>query len=86
MKDGAETQPTERWIGCDLMRHQKDYGWGYKDLDEICGPYYYSCPLKYLDLVPIETYGGNDEWRENVRQYHARIAQKRRSRKLAHSR
>ena len=30
-------------------------------------PYYYSCPLKYLDLVPIDTYGGNAEWRDGVR-------------------
>ena len=31
-KDGAEVQPTERWIGCDMLRSQRDYGWGYKDI------------------------------------------------------
>jgi hypothetical protein len=53
-KDGVEVQNTERWIGCDLLRSQKGFGWGYKDLDESMGPYFYSCPLKYLDLVPID--------------------------------
>lgn len=78
LKDGEATQPQERWITCDLLRHQKDYGWGYKDLDESVHPYYYSCPLGYLDLVPLNTYGGNAEWREGVRAYHARRKEKRR--------
>ena len=77
VKDDQETQPTERWITCDLLRYQKDFGWGYKDLDESAHPYYYSCPLGYLDLVPIDTYGGNEEWREEVRSHHARRKQKR---------
>lgn len=76
-KNGTEVQPTERWIACDLMRYQKDYGWGYKDMDEAMHPYYYSCPLKYLNLVPIEQFGGNEEWRANVRRYHARQQAKR---------
>ena len=54
VKDGQEAKPTERWITCDLLRHQRDCGWGYKDMDESMYPYYFSCPLKYLDLVPIE--------------------------------
>lgn len=76
-KDGEQAQPTERWITCDLLRYQKDYGWGYKDMDESMHPYYYSCPLKYLDLVPIDIYGGNAEWRDGVRTHHARRQQKR---------
>ncbi len=74
-KDGQQVKPTERWITCDLLRYQD--GWGYKDLDESMHPYYYSCPAKYLDLVPIDTYGGNAEWRELVKQHHARRKQKR---------
>ena len=77
VKDGQEIQSTERWITCDLLRYQKDYGWGYKDMDESVHPYYFSCPLGYLDLVPIDTYGGNAEWREEVRSHHARRKQKR---------
>jgi hypothetical protein len=71
-KDGQQTQPDERWITCDLLRHQKDYGWGYKDMDESMHPYFYSCPLGYLRMVPIEQYGGNVEWRNGVQAYHAR--------------
>ncbi len=77
-----QTQPTERWIGCDLLRYQRDYGWGYKNMEESMHPYFYSCPLKYLDLVPIEQYGGHPEWRELVRAYHARQAEKRRHRQI----
>jgi hypothetical protein len=79
-KDGQTAQPTERWIICDLLRHQKDYGWGYKDMEESMHPYYYSCPLGYLEMVPIDQYGGHAEWRECVRHYHAQQAEKRRQR------
>lgn len=75
-KDGKEAQPTERWIACDLLRCQGG-AWGYKDLDEAMGPYYFSCPLGYLDLVPIEQFGGNAEWREGVKAHHTRAAEKR---------
>ena len=78
-KDEVEAQPTERWIGCDLLRYQSD-AWGYKDLDESMHPYYYSCPMKYLNLVPIQQYGGNEEWRAGVERYHARQQAKRKLR------
>ena len=54
-KDGQEVRPTERWITCDLLRYRKDDGWGYKDMDESMHPYFYSCPLGYLKMVPIRT-------------------------------
>ena len=38
MKNGAESSPKQRWIQCDLLRHQNGDGWGYKDLEESCGP------------------------------------------------
>ena len=79
-KDGEEVQPTERWITCDLLRYQKNFGWGYKDLDESVHPFYYSCPLKYLDLVPLDQFGGNPEWREGVRSHHARRKERRKQR------
>ncbi len=65
---------TERYIGCDLLRCERGYGWGYKDLCESVHPYYYSCPLAYLEMVPVAC----ETWRERVREYHAR--QKRRLR------
>jgi len=77
-KDGEQVKPVERWITCDLLRYRKDCGWGYKDMEESMHPYYYSCPLKYLDMVPIDQYGGNAEWREGVRANHARKRERRR--------
>ena len=70
-KDNREVQPTERWITCDLLQYRMGDGWGYKDMDESMGPFYYSCPLGYLEMVPIDQYGGNKQWREGVRNYHA---------------
>lgn len=61
---------TSRHIGCDLIRFDRDGGWGYKDMDESMHPYYYSCPLKYLDMVPVAC----EKWREGVRKYHAERA------------
>ena len=78
-KDG-QVKPVERWITCDLLRYQRDYGWGYKDMDESMHPYYYSCPLGYLEKVPIDQYGGNAEWRESVQDNHARQKERRRQR------
>jgi hypothetical protein len=78
-QDGRECQPTERWIQCDLLRYQQG-AWGYKDLEESMHPYLYSCPLKYLALVPLDRFGGNAEWRELVKLHHQRQAEKRKSR------
>lgn len=55
-----------RYIRCDLLRYYRNQGWGYKDMTESMGPYYYSCPKSYLAMTPVE----NAEWREKVLQYH----------------
>lgn len=59
-------------IGCYLLR-SNDREWGYKPLSEECGPFYYSCPLKFLDLVPERS----AEWRANVRLFHEQERAKR---------
>jgi hypothetical protein len=41
-------------------------------MEESMGPCYYSCPLKYLDLVPEPDNRYAKEWRIKVRAYHAR--------------
>ncbi|WP_164102251.1 hypothetical protein [Candidatus Laterigemmans baculatus] len=74
--DGEAVEPPHRWITCDLLRYQRD-AWGYKDMDESVHPYFYSCPQKYLALVPLDVYGGNAEWREIVQQHHERRRLKR---------
>jgi len=68
-KEGL-VQQARRWINCDLMEYRRDAGWGNKPIGEEMGPCYYSCPLKYLKLVPIEVHGGNASWRESVMAYH----------------
>ncbi|WDI39875.1 hypothetical protein [Bremerella sp. P1] len=80
-KNGEEAQPSERWIQCDLLRCDRG-DWGYKDMEESMGPFYFSCPLGYLELVPIDRYGGNAEWREQVVEHHRRRAEKRKCRAI----
>lgn len=53
-------------IGCNLLE-SAGLEWGYKSLDESEHPYYYSCPLRYLDMAPPQC----AEWRERVRHFHA---------------
>lgn len=83
VRDNLITQQSQRWIQCDLLQYSRsDDGWGYKDMEESMHPYYYSCPSKYLNLVPIETYGGNAAWRDGVRKHHQASLEKRRSRRI----
>ncbi len=56
-----------RYIRCDLLERSGGQ-WGHKPLDESMHPYYYSCPLSYLDLAPEQS----ADWRAGVRAYHAR--------------
>jgi len=80
-RNGEQVEPNQRWIACDLMRCDQG-NWGYKPLDESMHPYQYSCPLGYLAKVPIEEYGGNAEWRDMVRNYHASQVAKRQQKRL----
>lgn len=67
-----------------LERH--DGCWGYKDMDESMGPYYYDCPLSYLDRAPEpmgfcrDHAGSGKSWRDHVREHHAQVAARRHSR------
>jgi hypothetical protein len=53
------------YIGCTLLQRAGSR-WGYKSMDEAVHPYYYSCPLRYLDMAPVQC----SEWRERVLRYH----------------
>lgn len=53
------------YIRCDLLDRHGDQ-WGYKPLDESMHPYYYTCPLAYLELAPVQC----AEWRERVLAHH----------------
>lgn len=64
-----------RWINVDLMArggHPAD--WGYKPVSEDMGPCEVSCPLKYLEMAPLNEHHGEyaGPWRERVRAYWAR--------------
>jgi hypothetical protein len=50
--------------------------WGYKDMTESMHPYYYDCPLSFLDEVPV----ASEDWREGVINHHS--AEKNRRRML----
>jgi len=65
LKDGN----VQKFIECNLL-DKSDGNWGYKPMDESMGPYYYTCPLAYLEMVPA----ANEKWREEVRKHHARIS------------
>ena len=56
------------FILCDLLQGSGNE-WGYKPLSESVHPYYYSCPLPYLDMAPEKC----REWREGVRAYHEQL-------------
>ncbi|WP_281687343.1 hypothetical protein [Pseudomonas citronellolis] len=56
-----------RYIRCDLLQRSGG-SWGYKAMDESMAPYYYSCPLSYLEMTKALSI----DWREKVRAYHAR--------------
>ena len=61
-----------RWIMCSLFE-QHEGAWGRKDLDETCGPFYYSCPRVYLNMAPPPDPSRSfaDGWRDKVLEYHA---------------
>jgi len=67
----AEPGDTFRIIGLALLSknggHSAEYCWGYKSMDETVHPFYYSCPLKFLKMVPEAC----PEWRVKVRKWHA---------------
>jgi hypothetical protein len=55
-------------IICLTSKRSRDfYNFGYKDMDEHCGPYQTKCPKKILNLLTPLKEGENfaKEWREN---------------------
>jgi hypothetical protein len=59
-------------ICCKIQKSSE--GYGYKDMDELCGPYMHDCPLRLLDTpctVP-DPHGYSKKWRDSVRAFHAK--------------
>ena len=64
------------WIGLTLIDCRNGQA-AVKNMDESCGPYYFDCPLAFLDRAdpPVGPHAGS--WREKVREFHANRAAKR---------
>jgi hypothetical protein len=50
-------------------------GNAHKELDEAVGPYYYGCPVEWLDEVPVPAGPYAAQWRAKVRERAAKIHQ-----------
>jgi len=48
-----------------LMERQQGT-WGYKDMDESMHPYYYDCPMDWLEKAPVVS----QPWRDGVHAHH----------------
>lgn len=70
-------KPTGRKFIClDLIAKERNGGWGYKGLSEDMGPCEVNCPLSLLNKATPVTEGYAVGWREKVRAYHAKRANK----------
>lgn len=55
-----------------LSRTRYEVSWGYKDMDESCGPYYFNCPAAILDLLTDPCNEAAANWRKECRAVIAR--------------
>ncbi len=55
-----------------VPRARDGYTFGYKDMDETCGPNIHRCTIKILDLLKPTGNEYANQWRRNCRSYHAR--------------
>ncbi len=58
------------WIECDLIRKFGYEEYGYKDMEESMHPYFYNCPLSYLEMAND---GIHPVWREMVKAHWANL-------------
>ncbi|WP_323016437.1 hypothetical protein [Castellaniella sp.] len=63
-----------RFIVLCLLSSGREDGWGYKDMDESMGPFYYDCPLGFLKIAGEPANNNAKLWREKVIEYHANKA------------
>lgn len=67
---------SRKWIGIYLLQKHGD-SWGYKDMSEDMHPYYYDCPVSYLDEADETDNVHANEWRRIVREKAAELASKK---------
>jgi hypothetical protein len=59
-------KPQGKFIVLYMMVNHGKGGWGYKGVEETCGPTYYNCPVSWFDEVHT-TNETATEWRKEVR-------------------
>lgn len=67
VREYTKGDKTIRYVMVALLAKSKGFGWGYKAMEEASGPYYYACPVSYLDMCtePVNEYSA--KWRDKVR-------------------
>lgn len=59
-----------RVVCLSLLRSERWYGYGSKDIDETMGPNEVNCPLRLINNATEPINDWSKEWREKVREYH----------------
>lgn len=60
---------------CLIQKSEGQYG--YKDIDETMGPYYYDCPLSFIKEADEPYNDSARNWREKVKKHHANKKEKK---------
>lgn len=55
-----------KYITLDLIAKERGGGWGYKSVDEDCGPYFFDCPAPLLDKADPPATPNAEAWRAKV--------------------
>ena len=58
-----------KYIALDLIAKERGGGWGYKSMDEDCGPYFFDCPVALLDRADPPATPNAEAWRAKVFEY-----------------
>lgn len=68
-----ETKERHVWAAVFLLGYapKSEHNFGYKGMDETCGPCEAQCPARILDLLTETEYQYAKDWRERCRAYHA---------------
>ena len=62
----AQRPDGTKFITLDLIAKERGGGWGYKNLDEDCGPYFFDCPVTLLDRADPPATENAKAWRIKV--------------------
>jgi hypothetical protein len=69
----VQKENVKPFISFDLIKKEKGQFF-VKSLSEDCGPFYYSCPIKFFELAPEAVSKSALEWREKVKKINEKKA------------